>query len=211
MVTTRRGSTTDPDAPLPKAGKKHKGAVPDPVEEEEEEHSEQPDKKKAKSASGESVKRSVTIEEVPDPDVNPQKHMTIPETSSSSSFAREEKVAASPILEKGIVYFFLRGKVDVEHPGSLDEVKRSYMVLRPLPRGDGLVDGIAQDSGNNRLLAIPKKRLPTRGYEKFLTFVEEPGAGLETIRDRYLDGRTYQTKTVGWVYIRSPGGPGLLC
>ncbi|KAF8537104.1 hypothetical protein BDD12DRAFT_746177 [Trichophaea hybrida] len=111
--------------------------------------------------------------------------------------AREQKVEDSPILEKGLVYFFLRGKVNVEHPESMDDVKRSYMVLRPLPQGTKLVDGKIQDGGKNRLIAIPKKRLPSKGYEKFLTFVEVPEASLEDLREKHLKGRTYQTKTAG--------------
>lgn len=86
----------------------------------------------------------------------------------SVSLAREEKVEKSPIMEKGIMYFFFRPKVAVEHAESLDDVQRSYIVLRPLPLGATLAEGKMQDEGNNRLIAVPKKRLPVRGYEKFL-------------------------------------------
>lgn len=86
----------------------------------------------------------------------------------SASLARREKVEKSPIMEKGVVYFFFRSKVAVEHAESLDDVKRSYIVLRPLPLGAKLKDGKLQDEGNNRLIAIPKKKLPIGGYERFL-------------------------------------------
>lgn len=86
----------------------------------------------------------------------------------SVSLAREEKVEKSPIMEKGIIYFFFRPKVAVEHAESLDDVQRSYIVLRPLPLGAKLTEGKIQDEGNNRLIVVPKKRLPIRGYEKFL-------------------------------------------
>jgi len=119
-----------------------------------------------------------------------------PKSAVSVSASREQKVEDSPIVEKGLVYFFLRGKVDVEHPESMDEVKRSYIILRPLPQGAKLVDGKLEDAGENRLIVIPKKRLPKKGYERFLTFVEEPSATLQELRN-YLKGRTYQTKTVG--------------
>lgn len=89
-------------------------------------------------------------------------------SAASVSLAREEKVEKSPIMEKGIMYFFFRPKVAVEHAESLDDVQRSYIVLRPLPLGAKLAEGKIQDEGNNRLIAIPKKRLPVRGYEKFL-------------------------------------------
>jgi len=94
-------------------------------------------------------------------------------TALETDPAREKKTEESAILEKGLVYFFLRPKVDVAEPESLDEVKRAYMVLRPLPAGAKLADGKLADGGNNRLIAIPKKRLPgPRGHERFLTFVE---------------------------------------
>lgn len=86
----------------------------------------------------------------------------------SVSLAREEKVEKSPIMEKGIMYFFFRPKVAVEHAASLEDVQRSYIVLRPLPLGAKLKDGKVQDEGNNRLIVVPKKKLPVRGYEKFL-------------------------------------------
>lgn len=86
----------------------------------------------------------------------------------SVSLAREAKVEKSPIMEKGIMYFFFRPKVAVEHAESLDDVQRSYIILRPLPLGAELKDGKVQDEGNNRLIVVPKKKLPVRGYEKFL-------------------------------------------
>lgn len=86
----------------------------------------------------------------------------------SVSLARREKVEKSPIMEKGVMYFFFRPRVAVEHAESLDDVQKSYIVLRPLPLGAKLKDGKVQDEGNNRLIVVPKKKLPVRGYEKFL-------------------------------------------
>ena len=45
---------------------------------------------------------------------------------------REAKIPSS-ILEKGIIYFFFRGRVGVEDPQGIEDVARSYIVLRPLP------------------------------------------------------------------------------
>lgn len=86
----------------------------------------------------------------------------------SVSSVREEKVKNSPIMEKGVIYFFFRPKVAVEHAESLNDVQRSYIVLRPLPLGAKLKDGKVQDEGFNRLIVVPKKKLPSKGYEKFL-------------------------------------------
>ncbi|KAF8250077.1 hypothetical protein K440DRAFT_597477 [Wilcoxina mikolae CBS 423.85] len=171
-------------------------------------------KKEGKGKGNGTEEKKATVEEVTDSDADPKKHnpradddAEMPDATTANSNsgdsgiaveeAREQKVEDSPILEKGLVYFFLRGKVNVEHPESMDDVKRSYMVLRPLPQGTKLVDGKIQDGGKNRLIAIPKKRLPSKGYEKFLTFVEVPEANLEDLREKYLKGRTYQTKTMG--------------
>lgn len=68
-----------------------------------------------------------------------------------------EKTTPSSILEKGIIYFFFRGRVGIDEPSDVSDIARSYMVLRPLPRGSGLGDGPVGDAGNNRLLALPKK------------------------------------------------------
>ncbi|TGZ80133.1 hypothetical protein EX30DRAFT_320428 [Ascodesmis nigricans] len=122
-----------------------------------------------------------------------------PEVTESAK-DRAQAAESSPILEKGIVYFFLRGKVDVENPENLNEVKRSYMVLRPIPMEKAIPaeDGKpVKDEGKARLIVIPKKRLPVRGYEKFLTFVEEPGAPVKEIGEKWLKGRTYSTKIIG--------------
>lgn len=91
-----------------------------------------------------------------------------PKPAASGSSAREKKVEESPIMEKGVVYFFFRPKVAVEHAESLDDVQRSYIVLRPLPLGEKLKDEKLQVEGHNRLITVPKKKLPTKGYEKFL-------------------------------------------
>lgn len=45
---------------------------------------------------------------------------------------REAKIPSS-ILEKGIIYFFFRGRVGIEDPQGIEDVARSYIVLRPLP------------------------------------------------------------------------------
>src|SRR4051812_47992657 len=42
------------------------------------------------------------------------------------------KVAVpSSILEKGLVYFFLRARVDVTTPHTTDDIARTYLLLRP--------------------------------------------------------------------------------
>ncbi len=38
------------------------------------------------------------------------------------------------ILEKGIIYFFERGRVGIDEPSKPDEIARSYIIMRPMPR-----------------------------------------------------------------------------
>ncbi len=74
----------------------------------------------------------------------------------------------STILEKGIIYFFFRGRVGIEEPQGVQDVARSYIVLRPLPLGAKLGEGPLEDLGNNRLLALPKKVLPVSHRDRFM-------------------------------------------
>ncbi len=74
----------------------------------------------------------------------------------------------SNVLEKGIIYFFYRGRVNVEEPQGVEDLARSYIVLRPLPHGAKLGDGAVEDAGNNRLLALPKKVLPKSQRDRFM-------------------------------------------
>jgi len=56
----------------------------------------------------------------------------------------------------------------VERAGGLEDVKRGYVVLKPLGLGESVGGEGDKVEGKCRLLAVPKKRLPTRGFEKFL-------------------------------------------
>jgi len=97
---------------------------------------------------------------------------------------REEQMPSS-ILEKGIIYFFFRGRVGVENPQGIEDVARSYIVLRPLPLGAQLHDGPLPDDGNARLLALPKKILPKTKQDRFLLFVESPKAHIKDLRKQF--------------------------
>lgn len=124
--------------------------------------------------------------------------------------AREEEVPSS-ILEKGIIYFFFRGRVGTDDPSKVDEVARSYMVLRPLPHGAKLGDGQIGDAHNCRLLALPKKVLPTSGRDRFLVFVDEVHLSFADLRESFLAGADYATKTAGTRHTppASPIGEGV--
>ena len=110
---------------------------------------------------------------------------------------KREQAMPSNILEKGIIYFFARGRVGVEDPDSVQDLARSYFVLRPLPDGAKITDGAIQDVGNNRLIALPKKVWPKSGKDRFMTFVEKAATSMETLKEEFFQGSEYSTKTTG--------------
>ncbi len=116
--------------------------------------------------------------------------------SAVEKSSEREKSTPSSILEKGIIYFFFRGRVNVEEPSDVGDIARSYIVLRPLPHGAKLGDGPIGDAGNNRLLALPKKVLPVSPKDRFMVFVEKSNASMEEIKDAFASS-DYMTKTAG--------------
>lgn len=110
--------------------------------------------------------------------------------------SEREKAIPSSILEKGIIYFFFRGRVGIDEPDSVADVARSYIVLRPLPKGAKLGEGPIGDEKNNRLLALPKKVLPKSPKDKFMTFVEKANMSMDEIKDVFASS-DYATKTSG--------------
>lgn len=104
----------------------------------------------------------------------------------------------SNILEKGIIYFFTRGRVGVGNdPDSVQDLQRTFFVLRPLPDGAKLTDGAVQDVGNNRLIALPKKVFPKSGKDRFMAFVEKGKTSMEDLKESFFEGSDYSTKTTG--------------
>jgi hypothetical protein len=120
--------------------------------------------------------------------------------NNTSVIEDEKREAAIPssILEKGIIYFFFRPCVNITEPQGIEDVARSFIVLRPLPLGAKLGDGPLEDSGNARLLALPKKMLPKSKRDRFLIFVDKANAHIKDLREQFA-GNEYATKTVGYV------------
>ena len=111
--------------------------------------------------------------------------------------SQREASTPSSILEKGIIYFFFRGRVNIDDPSNVDDLARSYLVLRPLPHGAKLGDGPIGDDGNNRILALPKKVLPVSPQDRFMVFVEQAKSTMEDIKKNHLTSSDYDTKTAG--------------
>jgi hypothetical protein len=128
-------------------------------------------------------------------DSKPEKSLE-PASGAVESTEREEETPAS-ILEKGVIYFFFRGRVGIDDPSSVGDIARSYMILRPLPHGAKLGEGEIGDAGNCRLLALPKKVLPASGKDKFMVFVEKTQMSFKDLKDTFLSASDYETKTAG--------------
>ena len=101
------------------------------------------------------------------------------------------------ILEKGVFYFFARGRVGVDDIQSVQDVARSFLILRPLPKDAKLTDGPLEDLKNNRLLAVPKKVMPLSHRDAFMSFVEKGQTTIQDLKDNFLGGSEYSTKTTG--------------
>ena len=109
-----------------------------------------------------------------------------------------ERASSTPssILEKGIIYFFFRGRVGIDEPSSPTEIARSYIILRPIPHDSALGEGPIGDAKNVRLLALPKKVLPLSPKDRFMVFVDKSAATMDDIKSQ-LSSSDYTTKTAG--------------
>lgn len=67
------------------------------------------------------------------------------------------------MVEEGRIYFLYRPRVNVDHPTSVNDIQRFFMILAPTSR----------PKAHFRLLIIGKKRLPIADrHERFFGFVE---------------------------------------
>lgn len=110
---------------------------------------------------------------------------------------KREEIVPSNLLEKGIIYFFLRPRVNVQEPHSFGDVARSLFVMRPTPRGAKLEDGPIGSDDNCRLLILPKKRFPTSGSEREMGFVAKAKVSMQTLRETFIAEERYETQTRG--------------
>lgn len=108
-----------------------------------------------------------------------------------------EEAQPSNVLEKGVIYFFTRGRVGTDNPDSVQDLQRSFFVMRPLPAGGKITDGAVQEMKNLRLLALPKKVWPKSGKDRFMSFVEKAGTTMAELKESFMSGSEYSTKTTG--------------
>jgi len=161
------------------------------------------------NADGELAKKNGNGSEKADQDPEPEPNHTNGHTGEATKTAEpkdgaiekasDNRVDAMPsnVLEKGIIYFFTRGRVGIEDPDSVQDLQRTYIVLRPIPLDAKLGDGPIEDLKNNRLIALPKKVLPKSGQDKFMVFVEKANTTIEDLKQNFMQGSDYDTKTTG--------------
>lgn len=118
------------------------------------------------------------------------------EDNAVEDSSKRDEETPSSILEKGIIYFFFRGRVGINEPSDITDIARSYIILRPVPHGAKIGEGPIGDAGNNRMLALPKKVLPVSPKDRFMTFVEKTNCSMDDIKTS-LSSSDYTTKTAG--------------
>jgi hypothetical protein len=189
MPTTRSSDRTQRSQPTTEGGTKRasdKSAIAKPAKREKLSTPEQRDQKDSDTTE---VKGTGTEE-------SEQASSDIAEGKKSVTKNDEDAETPPSILEKGIIYFFYRGRVGVEDPQGIQDVARSYIVLRPLDIGAKVGEGPLDDAGNARLLALPKKMLPKKHGDGFLAFVEKAACSIKDLREQFSDSE-YATKTSG--------------
>lgn len=126
----------------------------------------------------------------------PGKQATSVESGVRKSEEREE-IVSSNILEKGLIYFFFRPRVNIEDPHGVNDVSRSFFVLRPTPLGAELDEsqGPVDKDARCRLMMLPKKKFPTSGKERDMGFVEKSGQTMQDLQANFVAGRSYETST----------------
>ncbi|KAI0434496.1 hypothetical protein F5Y09DRAFT_253573 [Xylaria sp. FL1042] len=118
-------------------------------------------------------------------------------TDAAEKPGARESVVPSSILEKGIIYFFFRGRVGIDEPSNVKEIQRSYMILRPLDKDAKIGEGTIPDKSNIRLIAVPKKVFPRSGRDRWIAFVVKSNSSLKTLKETFLSSSDYETKTAG--------------
>ncbi|GAB4821208.1 hypothetical protein N2152v2_008254 [Parachlorella kessleri] len=117
------------------------------------------------------------------------------EAGAKGAAAGKEGVAAGVEgegeIERGRIYFLYRPKVGLEEAGSVDDVQRFFMILRPT-RAEPVGGAVKA-----RLAVIGKKRLPSvERKERFFGFIEASADTVEQLVEG-LGERSYETKTRG--------------
>ena len=87
----------------------------------------------------------------------------------------------------------------MEDPEGISDVSRSFIVLRPMPKGAvlGPEQGSVAGESHCRLMMLPKKKFPTSGYNREMGFVEKAGISVKQLDETFIAGSEYGTETRG--------------
>lgn len=119
-----------------------------------------------------------------------------PQKQTDAKQADTNTQAPPRVLEKGVLYYFIRGRVGIDEPKSVDDIARGYLILRPIP-DDTKLHGALPASATARRIALPKKALPASPKDRFMAFVEKSHASYDELGAKFLKGDVYETKTAG--------------
>lgn len=95
------------------------------------------------------------------------------------------------------MYFFIRGRVGIDRPENVSDIARTFILLRPIPTDAKLGDGPIGDAGNSRLIAVPKKKLPKTGRDRWIAIVDKTNASFVDLKNDFIQAYDYDTKTAG--------------
>ena len=88
-------------------------------------------------------------------------------------------------------YFFFRPRVNTEDVSSLNDVQKSYLLLRPTK------SDVSSAKQSLRMIQVPKKALPATGtHERFLAFVISSDESIKDLKDDIGESH-YSTATRG--------------
>ncbi|CAG9947810.1 unnamed protein product [Clonostachys rosea f. rosea IK726] len=167
----------------------------------ETEHEPAPSARRVKTEKQQTLEESLNNDKSPEnekADNIASEQVDKPEARKQSAVRPGQEPDVPPnIQEKGIIYFFIRGRVNIDDPKTVDDVARTFILLRPIEKDAKLGDGPIGDARNNRLLALPKKKLPRSGKDRFMIFVEKSNASFKNLKKSFLAGADYETKTAG--------------
>ena len=112
---------------------------------------------------------------------------------------RRDHTNSFETIEKGMIYFLYRSRVDSPRACGLEDVARSFIVLRPTPRETPMSHhgGSITLGKTFRVLVVPKKVLPSSSRMKEMGFVEKAGINLKELRETLITELRYDTKSHG--------------
>jgi hypothetical protein len=108
-----------------------------------------------------------------------------------------KKQSDTRLVESGLVYFPIRSRVNIEEPEGVNDIQRTYFVLRPVASNVKIEDELKKDGNNCRLLALPKKVFPKSPKDRFMALVERAKVSISTLKTEFFHGYDYETKTRG--------------